>query len=224
MRAALQSASAQLPYAIASAINSTAFQVMQAERAEIKRVFDRPTPFVQKGIRYQKATKQTLTATVYAAPKPAQSLIAEVEGGQRKTKTFEAIMRNAGVLPAGRYIVPGSGAKLDRYGNIDRSQLVAILSKLGALSSSASLSKRNTKALASANTYFIGGKGASSRLYPGIWQRQQGGKGIKPVLLFVSRATYSPRYQFERVARDTVMRQFTDNFDKAWAKAMATAR
>lgn len=220
-----QLATQQMPYAISSAINTTAYQVMRAERTEIKRVFDRPTPFVQRGIRYDKATKKTLTATVYAAPESAKSLIHNVEGTPRKTKTYEAMMRNAGVLPAGRYVVPGAGAKMDRYGNIDSNQLAAILSKLGLLSaeSAAKGGKRRAKAIAQAGSYFVGGK-AGSRLFPGIYQRKASGRGIRPILIFVTKTTYQPRYRFIETARNEVIQKFPENFDKAFRKAMQTAR
>lgn len=219
-------AEGQIPYAMMMAINSTAYQVMQAERAEIKRVFDRPTPFVQRGVRYDKATKKTLTATVYVAPEAGQALIAHVEGVPRKAKTYEALMRNAGVLPPGRYVVPGAGAKLDRYGNIDSDQLAAILTSLGLLSAqsrAARTTKKRAKAIAGAGAYFVGGQGNAAHLHAGIWQRQ-GQRGIRPIVLFVSKTTYAARYQFVETARAVAARNFAANFEKAWQKAIATAR
>ncbi len=225
VRAALLGLERQLPYATATAINATAYQVMQIEREQIKTVFDAPTPFVVRGMRYQKATKQTLTAVVYAAPEAAKALVANVEGGQRATKAYEGILRQAGVMSAGRYVVPGKGAKLDRYGNLDRDQLGAILNGLGLLSVQAAQggSRKRKKAMAESGTYFVGGRGPAAHLRPGIWQRV-GRRGLRPVLLFVSRATYVERYQFEQTARAEVVRTFAANFEKAWAKAVSTAR
>ena len=223
VRAALNGLQTQMPYALATAINRTAYQVMQKERATMKTVFDRPTPFVVSGVQYQKATKENVTAIVFIAPKPAQSLIAEVEGGPRKAKPYEATLRTAGVLPSGRYAVPGSGAKLDQYGNINRDQLAAIMQNLGLLSAQSNVSKRRAKALTQSGTYFVGGTGLARHLYPGIWQRV-GSRGLKPILLFVSKATYTARYAFAQTARAEVARVFAANFEAAWAKALATAR
>ncbi len=39
-------------------------------------------------------------------------------------------MRQAGVLPGGMFWVPGSAAKMDRYGNISTGQIVQIVSAL----------------------------------------------------------------------------------------------
>lgn len=218
-------ASGQIPFALSRAINGTAFQVMKAERAEITSTFDRPTPFVQRGVRYEKATKQTLNARVYAAPESAKALAPNAFGGGRETKTYEAVMRSAGVLPLGKHAVPGSGAKIDRYGNIDRDQLAAILKSLGLLSArnASRGGKKRQRAMAQSGTYFVGGQGYARHLHAGIWQRV-GSRGLKPVILFISPATYSARFEFAGTARAEAVRVFAANFEAAIALAMETAR
>ncbi len=218
-------ASDQIPYALSRAINGTAFQVMKAERAKITSTFDRPTPFVQRGIRYEKATKQTLTARIYAAPESDKALSPNAFGGGRETKIYEAVMRSAGVLQPGKHAVPGSGAKLDRYGNIDRDQLAAILKSLGLLSAQNASrgGKKRQRAMAKSGTYFVGGRGHARHLHAGIWQRV-GSRGLKPVIMFISPATYSARFEFVETARAEVVRVFAANFDAAITMAMKTAR
>ena len=55
----------QMPFALSSALNSTAFAVQKFEKQRIPTVFDRPTPLIQGAFRVEKATKQELTAKVY---------------------------------------------------------------------------------------------------------------------------------------------------------------
>lgn len=216
----------QIPYAMMTAINRTAYQVMMAQREEIKTVFDRPTPFVQRAMKYEKATKETLTATVYSQSEAARALMPSVVGGQREVKPYEILMRNAGVLPAGRYVVPGAACKLDRYGNADSDVIGAVLNSLGLLSAAMQagrkLTKKRDKALAQSGSYFVGGYGAGRHLFPGIWQRVNGRP--RPILLFVTRATYEERYRFYDVGIAKVNEIFVDEMKAAVQQAIETAR
>ena len=54
----------QIPYATMTAINTVAFRVKNALQAEMRSVFDRPTPWLLKQVTVRKATKQSLTAVV----------------------------------------------------------------------------------------------------------------------------------------------------------------
>ena len=220
-------ASEQMPYAMATAINSTAFKVMNAERNEIKTVFDRPTPWIQKSIRYTKATKDNLEAIVYPHSEGTKTLLPSVVGGQREVKPYERLMMNAGILPSGRYVVPSRSCKMDRYGNADQDVISAILKSLGLLSAAMAAGRKMTrkrgKALNQSATYFVGGQGAAKHLALGIWQRSAG-RAVKPVLLFVTRAVYERRYRFDEVGEKEVRKVFADEMKVAIQKAIDTAR
>jgi len=45
----------QMPYAISSALNSTAFAIQRFEKQRMPTVFDRPTPLIQGAFRVEKA-------------------------------------------------------------------------------------------------------------------------------------------------------------------------
>lgn len=136
-------------WAVAAGITRTAVRAHQALRAELPRVFDRPTPYTINQARYTPARDDRLWAEVgfdiaavqdargavtgyrRTTDTPASKYLAPgVEGGPRNTKRFEAAMRAAGYLPSGWVAVPGPFAKLDGYGNVSKGQVMQILSQL----------------------------------------------------------------------------------------------
>lgn len=125
----------QVAFATSRALNVAAYAATQAVGKEMAKVFDRPTPWVLKSVRYTKADKRNLTATVdfdfwgnKQGVTVAHVLRAEIHGGQRKNKRFELALQRAGVLPAGMAITPGPAAKKDQYGNMDPGQIQQVLS------------------------------------------------------------------------------------------------
>jgi hypothetical protein len=55
----------QMPFAVALALTRTAQDVKRAEQAEMRGVFDRPTPFTLNSLFTKPATKQSLEARVW---------------------------------------------------------------------------------------------------------------------------------------------------------------
>jgi len=47
----------QIPFAAAQAINNTLFDIMKAEKAQLPKKLDRPTPFTMKAFKINKAKK-----------------------------------------------------------------------------------------------------------------------------------------------------------------------
>lgn len=216
----------QLPFATSVALNRTAFAVVKAEQKQMQADFASPTPFTLRSLQYVKATKTNLTAIVQPRSASADRVLSEQVAGTpaRAPKNYERAMRSAGVLPEGKVVVPGSGAKIDRYGNLDRTELTAILAMLGVLSAQAKLTRTQRRAVANeAATYFLSTKtGRTAHLAAGIWRKT--GRRISPILLFVSRATYRARYRWLEAAETEVARTFPMEFDAALQKAMESAR
>jgi hypothetical protein len=117
----------QLPYATMLAVNDLAFEVRSAEIDLIKRVFDRPKPQTARNIFVKKATKEVQSARIRFDQIYGKDLDeymkANVSGGQRLMKPSERRL--------GRFFVPGVGAKMDAYGNMQGGQITQILSRLG---------------------------------------------------------------------------------------------
>lgn len=239
LSARLAGLSRQIPFATAVAINATVDKIVQAEQREMRDVFDRPTPYTLDSILTRRATKATLTAQVKLKDfggkgTPASRFLApQITGGLRSMKRFEIALQAVGAMPTGFRIVPGAGAKLDAYGNLDRGQIVQILSFFKAfpeMGYRANMTDKRRRSLARGSKtkqgygYFAGRPG--DRLPLGIYQRFGFGHGsaIKPVMIFVPSAVYRALYDFHYVGKITVEREFNQAFSTAFAAAIRTAR
>ena len=96
----------QIPYATQLAINSTAFDVMRKERADMSKHIQNPTRFTETGVVVEKATKQNLTATVKIPDNRADYMQYAVFGGSRP--------------PKGRANVFPRAARLNKFGNLSK--------------------------------------------------------------------------------------------------------
>lgn len=232
----------QVPFATSRALNAVAEKVVEAERHEMRDVFDRPTPYTLGSLRVIRSTKQRLEAVVTfkeafgKAQVPASKYLApNIKGGSRREKRFEAALRRAGVMPAGYRAVPGSGIRLDAYGNVPGSVIVKLLSYFKAFPEAGYRANITDKRKASmargragkryGTAYFVGRPG-DGKLPFGIWERTTTGFGsaIRPVFLFVGWAQYQAIFDFEYVGRKTVEREFEPAFDRELSAAVASAR
>lgn len=190
-RALQDLAANQIPYATMLALNGTAFATRTAIQQEIKRVFDRPTPWLVNQVTVRKATKTDLAAIVgtlegiknqfgqnvgfsRASSGVYERILApHIEGGQRMQKRSEQRLQRAGILPPGWIIVPGPGMPLDAYGNAKADELIMILSWLNALNWSSQgamqnraerISKRKNRAERRGDAYFAIGRTSEKAL------------------------------------------------------------
>ena len=128
----------QLPFATSYAINTVARKVRDAEKEEIKRVFDEPTRWTVNSIFINPSSKNDLEAVVWLkdwAPKgtpAADYLQPHIQGGPRQLKRYEKALKRKGMLKAGEYTVPANTFKKNRYGNISQGQYTKMLSNVGA--------------------------------------------------------------------------------------------
>lgn len=229
----------QAPYVMARTISRTAVKVKAAEVDEMRRVFDRPTPYTLSGVYVKTASKSDLTARVWLKDKSQAGkgtaavdfLWPQVHGGDRQLKRFELALQYAGYLPRGWYCVPGGAAKKDRYGNMEKSQIVQILSYFQAMHDERAwmTEKRKMKLAKGTKTtrgyaYFFMPPG--KHLHPGIYQRTSfaWGSSPKPVLIFVKRTRYEKRYDFHQVGQDTVDKVWQDEFYMAFDDAIRTRK
>lgn len=234
VREALARASSQIPYAMSVALNTTAAEARTMMQAEMKSVFDRPTPWVLNSLRIKYANKRNVEAELafkdFNGASTRSMLEPQVNGGSRRFKAMEAIFKSGGYVPKGWNIVPGEAATLDQYGNIVRSQvsqLMSMLAMLGPMSPAqrarkAELAKRGTKRNPIGFQYFIIPVGSrSTRLQPGVYKRFA--SGVKPILIFVRPAKYRQRLDFFGLVEQKVRDRLPANFDAAFKAAVATS-
>lgn len=216
--------------ALADALNHTANQARARLRAEMSDVFDRPTPWTLNSIRVLHATTENLEAAIWVQDLPGDKtpfsaedyLLPQVEGGRRITKQAEKHLRQQGILPPGRFIVPGKGARLDQYGNLSRGHMMQILSGLKAMHLSGSdhnaTSSRRSTRKGHARAFFVLKRGKTPI---GIAERR--GKEMVVVLAFVRQPQYRERFRFHDVVRRVAENdaQLEANIGKAIAEALA---
>ncbi|MFL9892817.1 hypothetical protein [Paraburkholderia sp. RL17-381-BIF-C] len=226
----------QLPFIQATALNNTARQAQSALKAAMPQYFDRPTPYTLSSTRITYATKAKPVATVgykddsFKGTPATKYLLPEVDGGTRNVKRVESLLRGKGLLPYDMYVVPGSAAQLDRYGNFSRGQYSKILAQLQAsrdrtqneTKASRARKRRNPSADA---RYFVGRPGGG-RMPLGVWARYQFAHGyaVKPVLLFVKAPRYTARFPFDQIVADVVDVNLGANVAAAFVLAASTSR
>jgi len=217
----------QARFAAATALTRSAKAAQKEIQEEMKRVWDRPTPWTLKATRVRPATKKNLTAEVLLKDeafkgRPAdKQLHHQVYGGKRELKQSERLLVSAGYLKRGEILVPAAGAKLNKYGNMSRGQMQQILSGLRAqhdqYQNATSTSRGNTRGY-----FWSSGSRRAGHLPRGVWLRRA--RGIIPVMLAVRSPSYSVTLDFYRVAEDTAADAFDEEFAKAMDQALATAR
>lgn len=234
----------QVPYATVQTLNTVARIAETDTRKEMVDVFDRPTPWTLNSTFVKPASKSTLAATiglkdaraVSTGVPAAKYLKTEITGGERRLKRFERALRSVGALPEGMFIVPGSGVKLDPYGNVPTGVVVQILSYFRAFPDAGYKANitdarkaklaRGTRNQSKLGVAFFVGRPADGKLPLGIWQRTYlaGGTAIKPLFIFVNGVNYEPRFDFRYVIELAVQRHFSSVFKAELQDAMRTAR
>lgn len=173
----------QLPFALATGLNDVAFEIRTAQVDPIHKVFDRPKPQTTKNVFVRKATKRLPMAMIVFDQIYDKGLdeymVANVSGGARKMKPSEQRL--------GRFFVPGIGAKMDQYGNMQGGQITQILSRLGRFGDVAGYNMNQTAA--SRKRRARGGKSTEyfilpvrrGGLAPGVYQRTEKRGGFTSV-------------------------------------------
>jgi hypothetical protein len=229
----------QVPYALARSLTKTAQFVAIKEEQQMARDFDRPTPYTLNSLYVKPATKQRLSAEVkikdeaFKGNPAIRFLAAEIYGGLRRRKGFENLLQKSGVLPAGWYAIPASGAPKDAYGNVSGGFINRILSQLqsarDALTNETAKLKRSRNRRRVYGRYFVAfpGRAKTKHLAFGIWERigSFGGSTVRPVFIFTPRPPhYRQRFKFFDIADQTARMRWPIEFALAMREAIATAR
>jgi hypothetical protein len=217
---------ARLARTLRRVVNAAAYQALDDVRADMTKVFDRPTPFVQRGLYVIPArdgdsfdgTVAQLDWRQFGAAVTAQKVLrAQMEGGARNLKRFERAIG----LPASRVAVPAKWAPLDQYGNIPGPFIVQMLSALRLFGEQGYRANRaeGAKLRRGQSEFFIVRPFSEhGQLSPGIYRvaQEMGGAPLM-VVAFVRRANYRARFFPDRVARASV----AQNIQGLWQQGLA---
>jgi hypothetical protein len=218
--------------AIGTALTRVAVAAREEVKAQLPKVFDKPTPFTVGSVRYQPASEHSLVSGVYISDdanrglSPRKYLGPEMRGGLRNNKGTERVLMNAGLMARAQQIVPSVKEPLDDFGNMPGSRFVTILSRLKAFDETgflANASERTKKRLAKAKraaatankTDFFVGHSKRGGEPLGIWQLIGRGQ-VRPVLIFANRLpTYRPRFDLRKIVTDFASKHLKDEVVKA---------
>lgn len=228
----------QVPFATSKAINEVLKTAAPAVKDEMRRVFDRPTPWTLNSYRVLKwANKRSLTGVVgfkdmdykggpggKASSAAGAYLQPHMQGGARAPKGLELLLRRRGLLGATEFVVPSSYVPRDRFGNVSRGTIQKILANVGALTDAHSNTPTGgARGGKKKSEYFFTRRGVRGARLTAIWQRRA--DTAIPVFIVVSGApTYRRVFDHAKVVQTEVNRRFAGEFQKALAFAIKTAR
>lgn len=211
-----------IPFASVYAANLTAIKVREEEKAVMRRVFDRPTPYTMTALQarmahYRDANPVATVEFKDSAHKgvPAKRFLnPQVHGGGRSQKAHE---RQLAALLGSTFLMPGKGVATNAYGNVSGATFTRILSQLKVnpdpyLNASGS---RRSKAKRKNDAYFIL-KGKNIVMH-------RKGKTVMPALIPIKAPQYQKRFPFYETAEAVVAREFPAQFKLALERAIATS-
>jgi hypothetical protein len=226
----------EIPSAIRNTLNDLAFDTRKRMVTEIQKVFDRPTPIVQRLPRVEKATKTKLNANLFLTDfyggntdrrSASYALVPHMTGqpNARGRKGLELRLERMGRITAGEWLMPGKAAKLDAYGNVSGSEISKMIADIGAYNQYAG-DAANTKAAKLAKRkdagryIWVRRKGLTKSGARGIYRKV--GTQLLPVMVVVSKAPrYAKRFRWQEVASSYVARRTEYHARRAIAQAIS---
>lgn len=195
-------------FAMAVALTRTAKRLVPLMEEEVRKVFDKPTPFSVRAFGFVPATKATLEARVFIKPVQARYLLPNIIGGRRGQKPFERKFQGGG------YWAPGQGIRVNAAGNLTRAQIVQIANKL--------------RGSGRYGEVFIGKPAGHPNAPFGIWGRPKKGRrasgNLTPLLVRIATPTYKVRFDFHGVAKRHAGKIFNEEFSIAFRDAKRNIR
>ena len=209
----LNHAKKQIPFAVKGGLDATAFDVQRAVKKALPNSLRNPLKYTLSGVQVEKAKKTELIATVGFAGKgfgrssgsipQAEYMHFMIKGGMRSPRATAIAVPN-----------PRSGKKVtNKAGNIPRGKIKKLLSDK--------------------DKYFSGSPHQWSKAKEGIWERMPANskrkknrpQKIRMPIAWEPTTQYKKGYfKFEKIVGRTVAKTFRNNFNKAIAKALKTAR
>lgn len=212
---------------VVGAISDTIDDMHTRELMEMKAVFDRPTPWVMRGLKKRypggRFKVNEVDAGIYfeffPMGKSQEDVVKpHVFGGPRRLKSSERRILNNPRVPAGTWTVMGNRYPKDSYGNIPGARYVQAIQQLGVMSPEAMsvLPKGKQKGRKNTEYFVYTPKNAS---YPvGIAERR--GEGFTIMLKFVQQPNYPKRFDYFGVGHKQFQASFPRHFNRILARYM----
>lgn len=189
----------QIPFATARAITQTLQVASKDVLRQLDKDINRPTPFTRRAFRVDGAKKDTLRGRLFILPKQSAYLKWAIFGGVRRPKGTALALPPAKPMPG--------GVKLNRFGNVPRSQQARALLAKGAFSAT------------------IGG-------VAGIWKsaaktrsgKIRKGSRMRLLLAYEPQAVYRPRYRFFERGQNSIRVHWPKIFERSFRSALRSAR
>lgn len=240
----------EIPYAAAVAINACLNKIQPAVQAEMRSVFDRPTPYTLNSYVVMKgAKKRSLfgivgfkTQRIFNAagkftgrfttadeelnnPRLAGTYLQpQMAGGPRPAKGVEKLMRNKRLIGPNEFIVPSKFMALDAYGNVSRGKIQQITANLRIDYDPLKHTKGGVKTGKKKTQFFFTRQGVRGQRLTAIWERYPGGQAVPAFIVVSGAPKYRKRFDPNALAERIVQQNFAHEFDNAMIKALATTR
>ena len=232
----------QVPFATSLALNAIAKDVRDAEKEEMKKVFNNPVPFTLNSVKIPKySTKKDLQVRIQISEDgakgnaPADYLLPVIKGGNAYATRFQKSLRAKGVLRAGQFAIPTQSdfLKTNKYGNVRPSMYSDILSDQQAYRAARSSQDLSVKQIIKAGRRskyrMISTQLSESMKYgglqPGIYFNSPSAFENNEALLFSisNRPPVVPlKFKFQEVGKKVANKNLNRRFGEALGKAIAT--
>lgn len=191
-----------LNFGVARGLTATAKFASEKMQQQLSTIFDRPTPFTQRAIGFQSASKGKLEARVFVRDVQAQYLQMQETGGVRRR------------MP-GKPITLAVGQRLNQYGNISRGAIARQRQRDDVFFASGRDSRTSHLP-----------PGLYQRKKAGVRKRKGvKGKGqLKLLVAYEPEGKYKPRFRFQERVTKIAQAKLRANIETSIAEAMRTMR
>jgi hypothetical protein len=204
----------QIKYATARALTATAKEVQRRIPAALEKDLDRPTEFTKRGTFVIPARKDKLEAVVGFKDRQASYLKWQIEGGSRS--------------PSKKALRLPSAIGLDQHGNLPKGVIQKLIAVARKESKMAKRTSRRIKVSSKLDIFYGDPKDVGGhRFPPGIYKIVKNGmrEQMVPLVVFPQKsARYKHRFKFYEMAEQTIREVWANEFEKAIAEAIRTAR
>jgi hypothetical protein len=199
----------QIPFASALTLTAVARIAAKAEEAQLAKSFDRPTPFTGRAFGVIPATKSSQTATLFVKDIQAAYLAPYIVGGKQALGSKAAILTPRD-LPT------------NAYGNLPRGKLASLKGRPDIFVGEVKMAGGMVGGVWQRVTVTRGKRGF--RKLRGVAQPTRQTGGLRLLIQFTRPATVTHRFHYEQTAAQAVRAALAAEWDRAFARATATAR